>query len=141
MTVKTRLVKPLFTDLPPDAAPSGRPVFTAKASQARSATQRVLKRDMPSSDVLRMWDISEVQVFKTNRGCPVALKPPTPWDDVFRGMKHGDCFEAASDHIPAVANAMRKYLERYRLPGKVLARSKVQNTMGAVWFLSNETED
>lgn len=139
--IQTKLVKPLFDNLPPDAAPSGRPVFMAKAAQASSATHRVRQRDLPDSDVLRMWDLADFQVFKTNRECPVALKPSTPWDEVFRGMRHGDCFEVASEHIPAVAKAMRQYLERYRLPGKVLARSKVQNTVGAVWFLSNETED
>ena len=62
------------------------------------------------------------------------------WSDVFRNMRPGDCFEVESQYVPTLANAMRKYLDSYRIPGRVLARSRIQNTMGAVWFLSNETE-
>lgn len=138
--IQTKLVKPLFDKVPPDAAPSGKPVFVAKAGQSRSETRRVRRRAMPDSSALSTWELPDFKVFKTSRGSPVSVQK-SMWSDVFRNMRPGDCFEVESQYVPTLANAMRKYLDSYRIPGRVLARSRIQNTMGAVWFLSNETED
>lgn len=143
--IQTKLAKPLFGDLPPDAAPSGKSAKSSAGGQAmaRSVDHKAKYREAPSSNVVKAWELPDFKVFKTDRSIPdrVQQRYRSKWADVFRNMRPGDCFEVSTERVPELAGAMRKYLDAYRIPGRVLARSRIQNTMGAVWFLSNETED
>lgn len=142
--IKTKLVNSLFGDLSPNVKPSGESaqgVINKQAHARGAADHRRTYRELPDSEVLKSWNLPKFAVFKTNRASPRPVQATTMWADVFRNMRPGDCFEVQTEHVPQLAGALRRYLDTYRIPGRVLARSRTQNTMGAVWFLSNETED
>ena len=60
------------------------------------------------------------------------------YDELFKGIKEGDCFEIPGGDSPALsalARAMRLYLKRQGIEGIVRQQGRTADGMGRVWLL------
>ncbi len=73
-----------------------------------------------------------------NTPLPTARRVFGKYDEIFASMKYGSCIACEYSEFQKIANALRKYLERTKRPGKVVHVSKCEDGKARVWLVSPE---
>lgn len=81
-------------------------------------------------------DVSRIKKTRTPYK-PVRVVAHRKYDELFSGIKEGDCFEVDGDirELSALARALRAYLDRHDIKGIVRQASQTEDGIKRVWLL------
>lgn len=80
----------------------------------------------------------ELLKVEHNTPLPQARRIYGKYDDLFGRMRYGSCVVCEGEEMNKVANALRKWLEREKQPGKVVSIKRCEDGKARVWLMKQE---